>query len=106
MIKFKIEKIEYLESELAFFKVINRLHWRLIQEENDLSLETFGILSLDLPQEGFIEFDKITDKIMYDWVSKNVKYQKSLEKLKKDFEILVENNQKDLIPEFTEIIIN
>lgn len=106
MIKFKIEKIEYLESELAFFKVINILHWRVEIEENNKKLDTFGVLFLDLPKDNFIEFEKVTNEKLFDWVSKDPKYNNSLEQLKENFKILLENNQKEIIPEFEEIIIN
>jgi hypothetical protein len=106
MIKFKIEKIDYLESELAFFKVINVVYWRVEIEENNKKLSTFGNLYLDLPKDNFIEFENVTNEILYDWVSKDLKYEKYLKKLKADFEILLKDNQKEIVPEFEQIIIS
>jgi hypothetical protein len=106
MIKFKIEKIEYLESILNLEKVINILHWRVTIEENNKKLDTFGVLVLDLPIGNFIEFNKITSKILFEWVSKDNNYNKLVNQLKQDFANLLEENNKNIIPEFEEIIIN
>jgi len=106
MKKFKIEKIEYLESEIAFFKVINRVHWRVEIEENGIILETFGILHLDLPKDNFIEFEKVTNEIIYDWIKDDKKFQNAIEQTLNEIEVLKNSNQKEVIPEFEEIIIN